>query len=174
MAALGASGVIAGCGSSKGGGESAAARAAQEAARRNPGRWLRYDAARRTAQITLKPGYNEFAAGYNIDGAVKGALLFSVPAGWTVSVRCVNASEAVRYSCVLERAPGKLVVDPAAVDVLHPSGGLGHGQTKVFTLPKALPAEYRLAAVTKGARPSGMWVVLKIGGGGRPYAKWLR
>jgi hypothetical protein len=166
--------LLAGCGSSNGG-ESAATRRRQHAVERDPGRWLSADAATKTATLTLELGYDEFEGGFNIDGAVKGALLFSVPSGWTVRVRCVNETEARRYSCVLARAPGVPVVDPEAVDVLHPTNGLGFRQTKVFSFKALRPTRYRLLAVTGGSAPTGMWLVLSVGAaGGSPSARWLR
>ncbi|MHB1999325.1 MAG: sulfocyanin-like copper-binding protein [Solirubrobacteraceae bacterium] len=172
--ALATAALLSGCGSSSGDGESAATRRSQLATERDPGRWIGYDAASRTAQITLELGYDEYQGGLNIDGAVKGALLFSVPSGWTVRVRCLNEDEARRYSCVLARAPAVPIVDRQAVDVLHPTNGLGFRQQKVFSFQALRATRYRLVAVTKGNAPPGMWVALSVASGGRPSARWLR
>lgn len=166
--------LLAACGSSKGSTEPSATQRKQRATETDPARWLSYDTASKTAKITLVIGYDEYEGGFNLDGAVKGALLFSVPSGWTVSVRCVNENEKRRYACVLTRAPGLAVVDSAAVNVLHPTDGLGFKEAKVFSFEPPKPTRYRLIAVTKGNEPTGMWVVLKISDGGRPYARWLR
>jgi hypothetical protein len=140
----------------------------------DPDRWLQVDAARRTATITLALGFGAEAAGLNIDGAVKGALLFSVPSGWRVHVECENFARQRRYSCVLERAPGVPVLDPAIVDVLHPTAGLEHGESSSFQFTAPRPTRYRLIAVSDRRAATGMWVVLKVSAGGAPYARWLR
>jgi hypothetical protein len=140
----------------------------------DPSRWLQVSPSSKTATITLQIGFGRAASGLNIDGATKGALLFSVPSGWHVDVRCENLAVERRYSCVLARSPGVAVVDPAIVDVLHPSGGLGHDRSASFDFTAPQATRYRLIAVSKGEAATGMWVVLKVAAGGRPYAHWLR
>lgn len=156
-------------------------------------RWLSVDTAAQRATITLVAEHDASHNGFNLDGAAKGALLFSVPSGWTVTVRCVNNSSTRRYACVLQPAPGTaLAREPepgrrkpapgtaagelfSLLDVPQPPGGLAGGSQHVFSFVPHKPARYRLAALTGGVEPSGMWVSLDIAaGGGRPTARWVR
>lgn len=148
--------------------------ALQATSRPNPGRWLSVDEAARSATITLIASYDATALGYNLDGAVKGALLFTVPSGWRVTVRCVNNSSTARYSCALTRGAGESVSPPDGSDSPHPASGLGSGEQSAFSFVAGPPARYRLVALTQGIEPAGMWVVLQITRGGAPQVRWLR
>jgi hypothetical protein len=161
IAALG----VAACGGAAGG----------RLARPDPARWLRVEPAAHRATLTIVIGYNAASSGYNLDGAVKGALLFTVPGRWTVRIRCVNRSSAGRFGCVVADSPGS-VQKPLAVErSAHPRGGLAGGNAATFSFVAARePALYRIGAVTGGREPSGMWVVLKVTRGGAPSARWLR
>lgn len=155
-------------------------------------RWLSVETAARRATITLVAEHDESHNGFNLDGAAKGALLFSVPSGWTVAVRCVNNSSTRRYACVLQPAPGTAPThEPARgrkrapgtaagellslLDVPQPPGGLAGGSQHTFSFVPRMPARYRLAALTGGLEPAGMWVALDIAAGGsRPTVRWVR
>jgi hypothetical protein len=141
---------------------------------RDPSRWLTVDAAHREATITLQLAFDTAASGLNIDGGSVGALLFSVPSGWHLRFVCENFADARRYSCVIGRSPGVRVVDPKVVDVLHPTNGLAHRQKSSFAFLAPQPTRYRILAVSGGRAVTGMWIVLKVSAGGRPYARWLR
>lgn len=167
LAAVGVATCIAACG-----GSSASSEA--KLTHFEPSRWLHVEEARKTATITLQLGFGRLASGLNIDGATKGALLFSVPSGWHVNVVCENLIGGRRYSCVLEHAPGAPLLDRGIVDVLHPTGGLADGQASTFEFTAPGATRYRLSAVSERRAVTAMWVVLKIGSGGRPYARWLR
>jgi hypothetical protein len=143
------------------------------AGHRDPRRWLAVDAKHRRATIVLISGYDGDAGGFNIDGATKGALLFAVPAGWRVLVRCINLASSP-YSCALARAPGGTPLPRAVLGVLHPRQGLPRGASATFHFIASRPAHYRLVAVTNGVEPSGMWVVLSVTAGGQPRVRWLR
>lgn len=163
-------------GSARSSGSTATERSTPAATEGRPSaeRWLSVDAGTRTATITLIAGYDERANGFNLDGAVKGALLFSAPKGWTVRVRCVNRAADRRYSCVLTRGAGSSPSAAPALNVLHPARGLAQGASTTFSLGRLPPSLYRLAAVTGERQPVGMWVVLRVSPSGRPYARWLR
>jgi hypothetical protein len=163
-------------GSVRGAGSTPAGRSIPAATKGRPGpeRWLSVDARARIATITLIAGYDERANGFNLDGAVKGALLFAVPEGWTVRIRCVNRAADRRYSCVLTRGAGSSPPATPALNVPHPARGLAPMAATTFTLERLPPSLYRLAALTGGRQPAGMWTVLKVSAAGHPYARWLR
>jgi len=140
----------------------------------DPSRWLSVDARARSATITLIAAYDAFASGYNIDGSVKGALRFTVPSGWRVTVRCVNNSTAYRYSCAMRKGAGTSVTLAAGAGKPHPPSGLRSGGASTFSFVAGAPGRYRLTAEESGVEPAGMWVGVGVTRGGRPQARWLR
>jgi Sulfocyanin (SoxE) domain len=175
LAAL-ALGVCACGGSARGPGSTATGRSTAAATGKRPSaeRWLSVGSRARTATITLIAGYDERANGFNLDGAVKGALLFAVPEGWTVRIRCVNGAAGRRYSCMLTRGAGSPPSAAPALNVLYPARGLAPRAAATFSLGRLPPSLYRLAVVSGGRQPAGMWVVLKVSASDHPYARWLR
>lgn len=143
----------------------------------DPRQWLTVNAAKHTVQITLVAAYNDVANGLNIDGSYKSALMFVVPVGWKASVRWVNDSEEDDYACVLTPSPGTHRHRGVAVETLHPSQGIGPGESFAFPFQPTGPALYRVIAV-RGRPPTdvatGMTVALKVVIGGRPHGVWLR
>jgi hypothetical protein len=161
---------IAGCGSS--------ARPPQPSPRPAAQRFLSVDAPAHRARLILALGYDDSASSQNIDGATKGALLFSVPVGWRVGVQCVNRSLPALYACSLAEAPGAPLAQPSLAYVLHPAQGLALGRSAAFGFTPQAAGRYRLVALTRQSgswsRSAGMWVVLRVSAGGAPQAQWLR
>jgi hypothetical protein len=161
---------IAGCGSS--------AVPRRPSPRPGAGRFLSVDAAAHRVRLTLALGYDGSAASQNIDGATKGALLFSVPLGWRVGLRCTNRALAARYACSLAGAPGAPLPQPGLAYVLHPAAGLARGEGAAFGFTPRAPGRYRIVALTqqdgRWSRSAGMWVVLSVSASGAPQARWLR
>lgn len=162
---------IAGCGSS-------AAPPQPAAPRPDAQRFLSVDAPARLVRLTLALGYDGSASSQNIDGATKGALLFSVPTGWQVSIQCANRSLAALYACSLAQAPGAPLPQPSLAYVLHPAQGLARGRSAVFGFMPQIAGRYRAVALVRQSgtwsRSAGMWVVLRISAAGKPQAQWLR
>lgn len=151
--------------------------------RPDPSRWLSVDATRHSATIAAIAAYDNAASGFNIDGANKGALLFTVPSGWLVSLHCVNNASSRSYACALIRSPGARVVAPltaratpephpgsraAATPELHP------GSRAAFSFAPGSPTRYRIVATNEGHQPVGMWVTLEVTPSGRPSVRWVR
>jgi hypothetical protein len=161
---------IAGCGSS--------AAPPRPVPRPDARSFLSVDAAAHRVGLTLSLGYDGSASSQNIDGATKGALLFSVPAGWRVSIECANRALAGLYACSLAGAPGAPLPQPSLAYLLHPAQGLALGHSAVFAFTPHAVGRYRLVALTQQGgswtRAAGMWVVLRVGAGGAPEAQWLR
>jgi hypothetical protein len=144
----------------------------------DPLHFLSVEAAAHTVRFTLALGYDREASFQNIDGATKGALLFSVPVGWRLSIQCANRAQATRYACALAGAPGAPVAQRGIVYVAHPPGGLAPGQAASFSLLPKSPGRYRMLALSQSggewSAAAGMWVVLRVVSGGVPQARWLR
>jgi hypothetical protein len=133
---------------------------------------LGVDAARRHATITLVAVYDATAAGFNLNGANKGALLFSVPRGWTVTIRCVNNASDRPYACALARSPGAPVA--AEPKPSRTRSELAPGTRSAFSFTPTAPTRYRLVALTGGVQPVGMWLTLWVTRSGRPSVRWVR
>ncbi len=161
--------LLAGCGSSA---------SSRRPGHPDPRRFLSVDAPARTVRLTLALGYDSDASFQNLDGATKGALLFSVPVGWRASIQCANRAPGTRYACALAPAPGAAVVQRGVVYVVHPSDGLATGQAAAFSFLPRSPGRYRMLALSQHAGEwsavAGMWVVLRVASGGVPQARWLR
>jgi hypothetical protein len=148
------------------------------AARPDAGRFLSVDAAARRVRLTMALGYDGSASSQNIDGATKGALLFSVPVGWRVSIECANRALPARYACSLADAPGAPLAQGGLAYILHPAGGVARGQSATFGFTPRAAGRYRLVALAwlggRWSRAAGMWLVLRVGAAGTPQAQWLR
>lgn len=130
-------------------------------------RWLRWDAASRTASLTLIAGYNGANNGFNFDGYGRGRLLVQVPLRWRITVICRNAAS-TRHSCAVVRGP--LSVAPAFPGAATPSPTLGlrGGQSARFTFTASRAGSYRIACLVPGDEQARMWDVFVVGGVTRP------
>jgi hypothetical protein len=157
-----------------GGASPAAGGSRKPIARPAASRWLTLDARRRRATVSLIVGYDSADNGLNIDGAVKGALLFVVPTGWRLRVMCRNASASTRFSCLLTSAPASRQRLPQRLRSRQPEQGLPAGGQFTFEAGSLPVGHYRLAAAAATVEPAGMWVVLDVPASGYPRAEWLR
>ena len=136
----------------------------------SPRRWLVFDARTHSATITLVAAYDATAGGFNLNGANKGALLFTVPRGWRVTVHCTNNASGTRYACALARSPGASVDAPPSARTSE----LAPGAEAAFSFPSGSPTRYRLVGITEGHQPVGMWVTLEVARSGAPSVRWVR
>lgn len=130
-------------------------------------RWLSWDQARRTAQLTLVAGYDGANDGFNFDGYGRGKLLVRIPLGWHVTVTCRNAGS-LRHSCAIVRRPQ--TIEPAfrGATTRSPVFGLQPGQTARFTFAATRAGAYRIACLVPGHEQARMWDVLQVVRSGRP------
>ena len=137
------------------------------AASADVGRWLSWDAAARTASLTLVAGYDGSNNGFNFDGYSRGQLLVRVPLGWRIAVTCRNAGS-MRHSCAIVR--GAMTAVPAFPGATSPDPvlGLRTGQTARFAFTASRAGTYRIACLVPGHEQARMWDVLVVGGVKRP------
>lgn len=135
---------------------------------------MAFDAAAERATLTLIASYDGSDRGLNLDGYVKGALLFRVPRGWRVVLRCANRSRETRYSCAVLDSPGSSRAAFPGARRPHPPGGLAPGATATFSFIARRLGSYRLAGLVGRSEPAGMWVVLDVVRSRRPHAVRLR
>lgn len=138
--------------------------------RPDPHRWLSVDVRTRNATIALVPAYDATARSFNLNGANKGALLFTVPRGWRVTVSCRNNASGRRYACALARSPGA----PVGPSPTAHTSELAPGAQAAFSFPTGSLTRYRLVAITEGHQPVGMWVTLAVTRSRTPSVRWVR
>jgi Sulfocyanin (SoxE) domain len=145
----------------------AAALALAPAASAGVGDWITWNAAARTAGLTLVAGYNGSNNGFNFDGYGRGRLLVQVPLGWRVTVTCRNAGS-MRHSCAIVRGPMTAVPAFPGASTPDPVLGLEHGKSARFTFTASRAGTYRIACLVPGHEEARMWDVLVVGGVRRP------
>jgi len=131
------------------------------------GRWLSWNAASRTASLTLVAGLNGANNGFNFDGYGRGRLLVRIPLGWRVTVTCRNAGS-MRHSCAIVRGPMTVVPAFPGATTPDPVLGLAKGKTARFTFTASRAGTYRIACLVPGHEEARMWDVLDVGGVKRP------
>lgn len=140
--------------------------------RPDPRRWLSVSSSTRSATVTAVVSYNDLASGFNIDGANKGGLLFTVPSGWRVTVRCLNNAAGRRYACAIVRSPG--APSTSAPPTAGATAELLAGSRAAVSFASGPPTRYRIVATSEGHQPVGMWVTLEVTHSGAPSVRWVR
>ena len=133
----------------------------------DPKKYIRIDAATKSAVVTLIAGYPATDFQFNYDGYGDGSLILKVPLGWQVTVQCANRST-VNNSCAV-------VSDAAASEPMQPSWstpdpqhGLGPGESASFVFIPATTGAFRIASLVRGSEASGMWLDLEVVDRGTP------
>lgn len=123
------------------------------------------DAASKTVKFTLVAGYSSANHGLNFDGYDQGALVLSVPTGWTADVTCQNKAS-FSHNCAVVNGPDTTQPSiPGAGTASVPSG-----QSATFSFTAPSPGAYRLACLVPGHEAGGMWETLRVTSSGSPSA----
>jgi len=131
-----------------------------------PAQFLRADAHTRTATVTLIASYDGANNGFNFDGYSR-ELMWTVPRGWTIRVRCKNDGP-LRHSCaVVKNASSTKPAFPGASSP-HPKSGLAPGRSASFSFRATRAGVYRFASLVPGEEVARMWDVLTIARRGKP------
>ncbi|MEO6798286.1 MAG: sulfocyanin-like copper-binding protein [Candidatus Dormibacter sp.] len=133
----------------------------------DPKRYISVEPAYQTAIVTLIAAYPATDFQFNYDGYGSGALVLTVPVGWTVTVQCENHGT-VPNSCSVV-ADGK-ATSPVRPDwsTPDPQRGLDPGQSAAFSFSPTKVGSYRIASLVGGNEASGMWLDLEVTGSGSP------
>jgi hypothetical protein len=133
----------------------------------DPSKYIQVDDANHSAIVTLIAGYPATDFQFNYDGYASGALVLTVPIGWSVTVQCENRGT-VPNSCAV--VAGR--TDTSPIDVSwstpDPQRGLDPQQSATFMFAPAQPGSFRIASLVDGSEASGMWLDLEVVGSGRP------
>lgn len=131
------------------------------------GHWLTWNAADRTADLTLVAGYDGSNNGFNFDGYGRGELLASVPRGWRVTVRCENRGSR-RISCAVVPGARSATLAFRGASVPNPLQGLPPGGKAEFSFTAARAGSYRITSLVPGQAEARMFAVLVVTSDGRP------
>jgi hypothetical protein len=132
----------------------------------SPSRFLAVDAHRHRITITLIASYDGTNGGFNFDGYSR-ELMWTVPRGWTVRVKCENRGP-LRHSCAVVRGAGSTTPAFRGAASPQPLIGLEAGHTAGFAFRASKIGVYRLTSLVSGQEEARMWDVLKITRGGKP------
>ena len=138
-----------------------------------PGQWLAVDQPHKLATLTLHANGNGVSLG-NFNGYSRGQVLVEIPAGWRVTVRCVNSSSAAQSCAIVSNS---LSSGPAFAGAAspNPTTGLDPGSSATFSFLASRPGVYRIASlVDEEEIGNGMWDALQIGGTDKPAVRLLR
>ena len=131
----------------------------------DPSKYIQVDAAARTALVTLIAGYPATDFQFNYDGYANGALVLTIPAGWTVTVQCENRGTVANSCAVVRSRDDPVPVDPTW-STPNPQRGLDPGTSASFSFTPETPGTYRIASLVGGSEASGMWADLEVTAGG--------
>ncbi|MGH7698006.1 MAG: sulfocyanin-like copper-binding protein [Candidatus Dormibacteria bacterium] len=132
-------------------------------------RWVSYDSATRTLTWKLVAGYQGRNHGLNFDGDSSGAMLVTVPVGWTVVVDFSNVAS-INHSAAVVAPSGTTAAFPGA-EIPNPTAGTPPGQTASFTFTASQVGSYRVTCLVPGHEQAGMWDSFDVSSGGSPTAR---
>jgi sulfocyanin len=127
------------------------------------------DATAHTATLLLVAGLGSANSGFNFDGASNGRMVVSIPVGYTVTVRFINAA-ALAHSAVVTAYANRTAASfpPAFPGAATPNAttGVGQGVRQTFTFTAKKVGTYAIVCAVPGHAAAGMWDVLKVTQGG--------
>ena len=133
----------------------------------DPTQYLKVDAVNRSAIVVLIAGHPATDIQFNYDGYGNGSLVLTVPAGWEITVQCVNHGTVPNSCAVVATGRDTAPLDPAWTTP-DPRHGLAPGESASFTFTPVTPGVYRIASLVPGSEASGMWLELRVVAGGTP------
>ena len=133
----------------------------------DPKTFIKVDLAVHVAVVTLIAGHPATDNQFNYDGYSSGALVLTVPAGWQVTIQCLNHGTVPNSCAVVTDGKSTGPVQPEWTTP-NPQLGLDPGQSASFAFSPATGASYRIASLVGGNEASGMWADLEITASGVP------
>ncbi|HUZ86107.1 MAG TPA: sulfocyanin-like copper-binding protein [Candidatus Baltobacterales bacterium] len=117
--------------------------------------------------VILVAGYPASDYQFNYDGYGSGALVLTVPVGWSVTIQCENHGTVPNSCSVVRGRQDTAPVDPQW-STPDPTLGLGPGQSASFEFQPTQTGSFRIASLVGGNEASGMWADLEVTSGGKP------
>ncbi len=131
--------------------------------------WVSYDSATQNVTWKAVAGSPTVNLGLNFDGYYNGAMVVTVPEGWSVTVDFSN-SGSINHSAAVVTATGTTPIFPGAATP-SPTTGTAPGQTATFTFTASQVGSYRMSCLIPGHEARGMWAGLVVASGGLPSVK---
>jgi hypothetical protein len=133
----------------------------------DPKTFIHVDEATQSAVVTLIAGHPATDIQFNYDGYGNGSLVLTVPAGWQVTIQCVNHGTVPNSCAVVADSNAAAPLKPGW-STSEPQRGLDPGQSASFSFTPTATGSYRIASLVDGNEASGMWADLEISAGGLP------
>ena len=133
----------------------------------DPSKYIQIDDASQSAIVTLIAGYPATDFQFNYDGYASGALVLTVPTGWTITIQCENRGTVPNSCAVVAGRTDKQPIDPS-LSTPDPGVGLQPGQSASFVYTPRQAGSFRIASLVDGSEASGTWLDLEVVNGGRP------
>jgi len=132
--------------------------------------WLKWNAASKTANLTLVAASSAAGNGFNFNGYANGKLVVKVPVGAKVHVTFRNASATVPHSAMIvtyaSRTSTSLTPAFPGATTANAMSGVAKGKTQHFTFTASKKGKYAIVCGVPGHAPAGMWDVLSVTAGG--------
>jgi sulfocyanin len=135
--------------------------------------WVHWDAAKKTATLSIAAGYNSVAGGFNFNGYNMGHLVVTVPTGAKVVVNFINKT-AIPHSAVITRydqrnAAGNFpLAFPGSASPNAGSGVANLSKPQTFSFTASTAGTYALVCGVPGHAAGGMWDVFRVAAVGSP------
>jgi sulfocyanin len=111
-----------------------------------------------TKSVTFKviAAYTSTANGFNFNGAAHGAMTFTVPLDWKVTLLFQNRATVPHSAVIAASRTATTPVFPGAATP-RPTIGLGQGQKATVTFTASKAGRYYLVCAVPGHEGLGMW-----------------
>jgi hypothetical protein len=133
----------------------------------DPAGYIHVDSASRSVLVTLIAGYPATDYQFNYDGYGSGALVLTVPVGWSVTVQCQNHGTVPNSCAVVADGRATAPMDPSW-STPDPVRGLDPGASASFLFTPSTVGSFRIASLVGGNEASGMWADLEVVADGQP------
>lgn len=145
---------------------------AGQTARRPLSAYLAPDPAERRAILALVAGRPGAGAPYTFDGASRGRLVVTIPAGWTLLVDLHNEAPFPVSAAIVAKPGDARPVEPSAT-TYQPRHGTPTGGGSGFSW-LARPGRFWIASLVPGQAERGLYATLWVVKGGRPSISLVR
>ncbi|MHA3771852.1 sulfocyanin-like copper-binding protein [Verrucomicrobiota bacterium sgz303538] len=118
-----------------------------------------------TAKITLVTAFTDANYGMNFNGYSHGKATYTIPAGWTVEVTCINPSPVPHSVIVVERDEVKRLQfsEPVFKGASTPNPMIGISTSKAsFTFTASEAGDYAFACGFPSHSAAGQWIALDV------------
>ena len=133
--------------------------------------WLSFDAANRTATLTIVADAQGTDNHFNFNGYSYGSLVITLPKGWRVTVHCNDHPfAAYAHSCAVVSGPESKTAAFPGASLPDPTGTgfVTIGESKSFSFTPDAAFVGRFACLLIGHESAGMWATFQVTDAGQP------